>query len=816
MVVIVVVVPLFIGLTRFPKILGDEGIYVSQGWWLVSHGELGPYTYWYDHFPLGWLQVGLWQVLTGGPFTFGMSVFSGRVLMVLLAGLAGLGVFEIMKILSKRTFYAWLAVVLFAFSPLAIIFHRQVLLDNIATFWLVWSIYLLLSNPKSLKAVLFSSIFLVVGILSKEVLVVVVPAFMFGIWRFNRDEKHLKYVLLLSGVVLIFGMSLFAMLALLKGELWPSADKVSLLGTMFFQLDRGSGVPFYAGGSELRGKLDGWLIMDPLIIISGILSLFWGIGWFWRDRFKSLVLLVGLFLLSFLVRGGLVLDFYIIPLIPWLVISMAMLLEGLIGSDRRLLMTLIGAGIAGFYLVSGSYVYTFDATLNQLEALAYAKDKKDWHSMMIGDNFFFLDMVGKDRIAVDEWPIHWYTKAALDPAIRDELLRNRPEAIGMILVNSTMQQEIDGGVLPILEKAQERMILSQYYSVDQSIKGKWLLSKLPYTVEEMRIYERKQSNEQVVMMMAALSETQRLGQHILIGLDSYELTDTERDLIEKGMVAGVLIRANNVSNSLQLTQLIQAIRDVYPLTAPPVIAIVHEGGRIAPIPWIDNLAPAYWKSESEAAERGQIRARQLGQLGINMVIGPAVDRPNPNTILAKEERAVPEFRMLPAYLDSLSRGGILPIVGYYPGALRYLAESPVGERVPVVSVGEQDLIQDLEPYRMILKDFEQDVGLLVMHAYYNQLHDDLTTKSPFFIGDIVRNQWDFRGMVVIEDIARLSTSEQVLGQILGDSLAAGSDLVIINNSSIVEAVIKAFAANNSVPNIEESLARTLRIRSKWN
>ena len=49
---------------------GDEGIYLMQAWSVLRHGELAPYTYWYDHAPASWLLIAGWLALTGGPHAF--------------------------------------------------------------------------------------------------------------------------------------------------------------------------------------------------------------------------------------------------------------------------------------------------------------------------------------------------------------------------------------------------------------------------------------------------------------------------------------------------------------------------------------------------------------------------------------------------------------------------------------------------------------------------------------------------------------------------------------------------------------------------
>jgi hypothetical protein len=41
------------GMGRYPRFTDDEGIYVSQAWAVGKLHALAPYTYWYDHPPLG-------------------------------------------------------------------------------------------------------------------------------------------------------------------------------------------------------------------------------------------------------------------------------------------------------------------------------------------------------------------------------------------------------------------------------------------------------------------------------------------------------------------------------------------------------------------------------------------------------------------------------------------------------------------------------------------------------------------------------------------------------------------------------------------
>ena len=73
---------------RYPLYLTDEGIYMGQAWAVLREGRLSPYTYFYDHAPLGWLAIAGWVLPLPGQFgAFGNAINTGRVLMVLVLSL---------------------------------------------------------------------------------------------------------------------------------------------------------------------------------------------------------------------------------------------------------------------------------------------------------------------------------------------------------------------------------------------------------------------------------------------------------------------------------------------------------------------------------------------------------------------------------------------------------------------------------------------------------------------------------------------------------------------------------------------------------
>ena len=149
---------------NYPRYELDEGTYMASAS-AILHGQLWPYAYGYGHPPVGWMQIAAWVQLTGGFFIFGNAINSGRVLMLLYALGSALLVYLIVRRFGASRSAGLLAMIIFSLSPLSISYQRQVLLDNIATFWLLVSLYLLVIGNSRLVYIALSAVTLGISIL---------------------------------------------------------------------------------------------------------------------------------------------------------------------------------------------------------------------------------------------------------------------------------------------------------------------------------------------------------------------------------------------------------------------------------------------------------------------------------------------------------------------------------------------------------------------------------------------------------------------------------------------------------------------------
>jgi hypothetical protein len=324
--VVVAVVHLW-GIGRAPALTDDEGTYMAQAWAVQFEHQLAPYTYWYDHPPLAWLQIALYTWITGAFSAGTHAIVAGRELMVGYSVVASGLLYVLARRLHLRRGFAALAVLLFALSPLALDYQRLVLLDNVAVPWMLGSLVLAASPRRSLWAAAASGGCFAVAVLSKETFLLALPAVVVLLWM-NSDRRTRAFCLTgFSVTFLLIGLS-YPMLALLKGELVPGPGHVSLWQAVQFQLfTRQSSGSIFTAGSNASNQLHTWLALDPWLLGLGLVAV---VPALLVRRLRALAIGLGFEALVPL-RGGYLPNPYIIFLLPFAAILIAGVLDALWG-----------------------------------------------------------------------------------------------------------------------------------------------------------------------------------------------------------------------------------------------------------------------------------------------------------------------------------------------------------------------------------------------------------------------------------------------------------------------------------------------------
>jgi len=481
-----------INMFNYPDYAQDEGTYVSSAWAII-HGLITPYPYGYGHPPLAWMQLAGWIQLTGGFFTFGNALNSSRVLMLLYAlGSAAL-VYFIARNLSGSRSIGLLTLVIFSFSPLSITFQREVFLDNFATFWLLLSLYLLIAGKGRLLSIVFAAICFGISLLSKEVVVVLLPAMIYIVWlQTSKFQRTFSLVVFVYTFIAIG--STFILMAVLRGELfpyswhlpWDTHPHLSMLDTYVSQVQRGQ------NEGSIANSWNAWIAADPLLIALGIAPVLFNliIGW-WKRKHLAIALLAISFW-ALLMRGGVIFAFYIIPLIPLIALNAALAIDTVVTSivtlplvNRLNLVVRQGARVLlvfGAIAVFAQYdiqhdlrplnLFTANATSAQTAALVWIRTNVPPSDVIVIDSTLYTDLHEKGGMGVGNGEIypyaHIYWNVALDPEIHDTLLKGNWDRIDYIVADSEMLNDIKtyGGQMTIIEQALSHSVLVASYSGD--------------------------------------------------------------------------------------------------------------------------------------------------------------------------------------------------------------------------------------------------------------------------------------------------------------------------------------------------------------
>jgi 4-amino-4-deoxy-L-arabinose transferase-like glycosyltransferase len=416
-------------ITGFPSASDDEGTYLAQAW-AVQHGRgLAHYTYWYDHPPLGWIQLaGLsWLPALIAPKL--LAVAAGRFAMLPVQAAGLLLVYLVSRRIGLPRWAAALALLGYGLSPLYLTMGRQIYLDSFAVVWVLAALALALSPRRHLWHYAASGAAMAVGVLSKETVLVLLPAVLLAMWQnaARSSTRPWAFGAFASGLVLVG--CFYPLYALLRGELFPGPGHVSLIGAWQFQLGSrsGSGNVFDAGSGAAQ-LIKAWLYYDTVILVAGLGATLAGLA----DRRLRPVALAGAILVAVALRpGGYLPAMYVVQVLPFFAIAIAGVVAraaARLHPDRQwwrwavvgLAIAVAGAVVVPRWYVGDRRALTADDNAPYAQAADYLRHDLPGRegATVVVDDVLWLDCVhagyAPDRVI-------WFYKLDLDSAVAARL-----------------------------------------------------------------------------------------------------------------------------------------------------------------------------------------------------------------------------------------------------------------------------------------------------------------------------------------------------------------------------------------------------------
>lgn len=449
-----------VNLHGYPEFINDdEGTYFAQAWAVANKGAMAPYTYWYDHPPVGWIQMAVLlkplQWVFGGE---GIPVeTAGRGMMTLIAVVSAALIYKIARNLGLPKSAALMAPLVWALSPITIFYGRQIFLDNISMVWLL-ACFVLVTGKSRLHSHIVAGAAFGMAVLSKETAAVALPGVLVALWVFSwaRTRAFSIVGFLGTGAFLVSGWVLFA---IIKNELLPGTGHVSLWEAIEWQLHGRGGAGFmFIDGSGANNILKVWLGHDPYLVIVGMLLSF--IGLLFR-RARGIALVPVVYLVVAL-RGGYVPAMYIITPLPFFALILVYLAwkvwhaeslrsRGAIKwASRAVVAACVSASvfvITPSWAAESTRAVTENQNVPYQEALAYVDANLPRDATVLTDDNAWNDLVSMGWSA-DGWsgPL-WHFKLDRDPVAQAKNLPGKWKDVDYILLGRAMEVFVGGEIL---------------------------------------------------------------------------------------------------------------------------------------------------------------------------------------------------------------------------------------------------------------------------------------------------------------------------------------------------------------------------------
>jgi hypothetical protein len=433
-----------VGLARYPALSDDEGTYVAQAWAVRTHGTLAHYTYWYDHPPLGWLQLAPLTVVLRPLASLlgfdGHAVVEARFAMLVPALATTAMVYILLRRVSAGRVASAVGTAAFVMCPLTVSSLRQVYLDGLALPWLVTGFVLVVTPAKRLWAFALAGICAALAVLCKETMIVALPALVVSVWQqsHRRTRQFCMSAFIAAFVLVLLAYPLFA---LLKGELLPGPGHVSLVEAVRFQLagrdSTGSALnPTSASYQLVRS----WLALDPWLLGAGALAV--PIGLTVRRLRPPTVAFVSFVLVG--ARPGYLPQPYVIGLLPFAAVVAAgsaswlwpHVLRAIVGNRSvsvrsvlsvALILALLppAAAMSQAWVGSLNQARSQDLTSPTLTATRWIESNVDHRARILVDDTFFVDLadVGFEPGLGVVWFYKTDFATNLDPSVMRQLPR---------------------------------------------------------------------------------------------------------------------------------------------------------------------------------------------------------------------------------------------------------------------------------------------------------------------------------------------------------------------------------------------------------
>ena len=277
---------------------------------------------------------------------------------------------------------------------------------------------------------------------------------------------------------------------------------------------------------------------------------------------------------------------------------------------------------------------------------------------------------------------------------------------------------------------------------------------------------------------------------LIIGLAGTTPTDVERDWLSSPAVSGVILFSRNIVDRQQVSELVETLRalrgDAF------LVCVDQEGGPVqrlrggdfTTLPPLARIGERHAGDPRDAVELAErhawLMASEVRASGIDLSFAPVVDLARGNRIIGERAlHADPAVTadLAEAYVRGMHLAGMAATLKHFPGHGSVAEDTHIED---ATDPRDLDALRaaDLVPFRAGIAAGAEAV--MMAHVRYPAVDPLPAGYSSRWIGDILRGELGFRGVVFSDDVAmRAAESAGPLDARILGHLDAGCDLVLV-------------------------------------
>jgi beta-N-acetylhexosaminidase len=306
-------------------------------------------------------------------------------------------------------------------------------------------------------------------------------------------------------------------------------------------------------------------------------------------------------------------------------------------------------------------------------------------------------------------------------------------------------------------------------------------------------------------LVRKMSMPERVGQLLMVAVSSGGLGESEATIVDRTRAGSVILLGNSTAGMQAIQGVVRRVRNASrsPEGVEVMLAADQEGGLVQRLrgPGFTRIPSASVQarqSDAKLRHNASEWARELKAAGIDANLAPVADVVPSSMVWMNQP--IGQLRRgygrssktvaakVTAFIEGMDQSGVATAVKHFPGLGRVRGNTDYMTRVVDRTTTRHD---------SALAGFEAAINagvdmVMVSSAFYTKIDDEHRAAfSTVIIGEMLRDDLGFPGVVVSDDLAAAAMRTLPPGERAIRFVRAGGDLLIIGDASLATTMANA-------------------------